>query len=462
MKKLLYVLVVYGAVMTVGCHDLTVEFENKVPTADTGRCHSVGSTSVALTGYCDGITLDGGVACFQVSDDPDFRRLTNVWVEITEEHISGAEDITAVVTNLIPNKQYYYKFGILHGYVRNHQVELLSEASVWGDVKTFKTDVQVPEIKTLSCENYRYDYDSSKSIDQVQYNLVLTLDVPLNYYIDEEYIDNLSIYMVAEDESFDEYITDLAVSDSRTEVSFVATVPKSAFAISVSQDYCSASTSAFVLGLIDKDMEVITASGYTAFNYTRQPKITLVSVEQSEAEVGDFSEGTHNWDRRTMYKPVMKSDGALFYDSFCSYATGSWVSEGLGSSWNRWWDGEVYWPNGIKLTYYSSSSSHTSYISYVSTVADYYIVSDNSICFYFDGNGNVSIYISDYVPEITKVSAKSAVTGGMYDCKPTDIDEMGFSSVVGLEKNVVYDASHQTMTFESRDEIDSINLKPIK
>ena len=407
MKRFAYLYILIA--LLAGCQDFVMDFPRTAPYASTGDVVQLDGTSVTLSGSFKDMESDAAVLCFYVSENEDFYDSYEYMLDIrVYETFNDAGNITAVFDDLMPNRKYYYKFGIIHGKLENDRLERVSESESWGEVKTFETEKVVPKIKNILYNDYSYSYKED-SYSQVKYDLTVELDSPISGYVDQDCTE-YGFYAVAADGSFKNYISNLTLLDSGRSLRFSIIMDKEDYTISRSPEYCYAITSKCSVGLYMMDgnggMNKFAEMDYPGFEYTLQPRIEIVDLKQGDIVTGDFGDEDHNWDRKASYEYSIKVEGALFFDTICEYYYGNWTTPGRDDNETYYYDGER--PFSYSIRFYSTTSGHTDYIFYLADIDDFEVLSYNSIKMYFNGYGGCEITTSYYVPTPSYSQTKSS------------------------------------------------------
>ena len=406
-----------------GCQELEVTFTDKTPEIRTGYVSAITGTSAELSASFSKIDIyDAGVICCYISVDKDFNQISHQYmIDVHEYPYLDSGEITVSFTDLLPNQIYYYKFGILHGEFYNGSIHYVSSSEVWGETESFKTDPILPRIMNIVYNDYYYTYIKDVK-SEVVYDLTIELDSPISGYVDSD-CSEYGVYIAANDASFERYISDITLLDSGKSLRFKLTFDKKDYRISYINNLWYAGTSKCRLSLYAKknyNRYFFAEITDYVFEYTHQPSLSIVDLQQGKTETGNFGDGEHNWDRSAKYGYKLRLKGTLFYNSLRNYYYGNWVSPGKGDLYTYYYDGELSC-SGHGVRYSSTSSSGTDYIFYVAEVNDTDIISDNSIRMYYDGKGNVSITTSSYLPSI-------------YNTKATTIPDLEFKDKVGVQK----------------------------
>lgn len=412
MKKILYI--VFAALLLAGCDEFIMDIPHTAPYARTGDVLELDGLSVTLSGSFGNMETEYGVLCFYVSEYEDFSTRFEYMVDIRDYEALDSGKITAVFDDLMPNRTYYYKFGVVHGKLENEYIDYISRAEVWGDVKTFETEKMIPRISRIICYDYAYSYREDEYA-RVTYDLAVELDSPISGYVDADCSD-YGFYAVAYDDSFQHYVSDIIVDDSGKVLEFSISFDRDDYTMSRSPEYCYAITSDCEVGLymIGKNgsRQMFSEMSYDGFEYTLQPRIGFVDLKQGKIETGDFGDEDHNWDRSAHYEYSLEMEGALFFDTVYEYNYGSWT-ENISDDYYDWKDGEEYKGSWV-ISYNSNKAAHINYIFVVAEISDYKVSSYNSIEFYFDGYGGCEITTSYYVPT-PSYSKTKASDFGEYD-----------------------------------------------
>lgn len=403
MKRICIVLFIMTLV-SAGCQTTVIEFTDKTPDVSTGEASDIGTTSVVLSGSFiprSSIDIYEAVYCFCVSDNMNYQE----FYYFDSYEYADVVTKTIEINDLLPNTTYYYKFGAVHGRLNdNGFIDRFSPSEVWGEEKSFATGKVLPKIKNIVYNDYSYEYING-SQSNVRYYLTVELDSPITGYVDSE-CEEYGFYIIADDKSFEKYVTPVSVKDSGKSLHVYINFNKEDYTISRSPEYFHAITSACKVGLYMKNngIEKFSEMPYSGFEYTLQPNITITDLKQKSIESGKFGENDR-WDRSCDYEYSLEIAGALFFDSICPYYYGNWVTTGKRDQFVSFKDGKSSRTGGV--WYSSESSLSTDYVFFVAEVADFDIVSSNSISLYYDGAGNVKIRTSSYVPSISYASTKS-------------------------------------------------------
>ena len=111
MKKILYI--VFAALLLAGCDEFIMDIPHTAPYARTGDVLELDGLSVTLSGSFGNMETEYGVLCFYVSEYEDFSTRFEYMIDIRDYEALDSGKITAVFDDLMPNRTYYYKFGII-------------------------------------------------------------------------------------------------------------------------------------------------------------------------------------------------------------------------------------------------------------------------------------------------------------------------------------------------------------
>ena len=389
MKKILYI--VFTALLLAGCDEFIMDIPHTAPYARTGDVLELDGLSVTLSGSFGNMETEYGVLCFYVSEYEDFSTCFEYMIDIRDYEALDSGKITAVFDDLMPNRTYYYKFGVVHGTLENGVIYYISRAEVWGDVKTFVSeDILLKDIKIQDYAYYHTLYASGELETYVRYYVELCFSPSMLEEIQNDY-QEYGFYAIADDGSFEEYTSKWGFMNSES-ISYLLDIDKEAFKISRASGFYHAETSGCKIGfyVIDKNSELIrlTEQHYSGFEYSLQPKIEVLGVNQGEKivdEDGIYPIG---------YVPYSYSyiiEGALFFDTFTAY-----VRDDIFV--NRTYNDQE---EGFKTlaSVYPYTEAKVEYLYWTAVVDGVTIIPDQCIKFDYNGYGNVEISISSYVPE---------------------------------------------------------------
>lgn len=190
-------------------------------------------------------------------------------------------------------------------------------------------------------------------------------------------------------------------------ISLYAGVATVSFSLPVSNlkidynSYSATSYEPFSIYAADRDGTALSNKIELYFHYNKTPRITFLTLDQLDTE--DYNGSDGDWDKTTRYSFTYSVEGALFISDVYGYLIGNWTTTGKQDSFevsiqDAQYDGGLWW-----ISYYSDLSARKDYLQIRGASGSREIISDNSIQFYYDGSGGVTLTLvdSDSVTEST-------------------------------------------------------------
>lgn len=369
-----------------------VEKEYNVPYVSTLEATDITDSEATIRGSYSGLTgFDYGSLniYFVISTDKSvldsydrFNEYGDEIIEVSgwEKRATPSASYESDLSGLAPSTTYYYFFALYDAY---------SEAR--GQIHSFTTDEVKPEILDVTLYNDYYYSNGS-----VYYDVEVGTNVDLSSYKGNY---GIWVYVRGKSGSSEEFYP---CNNSGKVLTAQVKIPKDAFDIDNSSDYCTAEVTYCKIGIY-KGTQVLCSAKVDGITYEKQPSIEIVSVEQGNILAND----DETLDKVTYYGYTIQVNGLLFIDEVYTYLIGTWETEGKHKI--RYVDTEGLWEdNGWSFKFSSTSTgSRSNYKQIRAMVGNREIKSENYVRFYLDGpECYISLY-TGYVSETSSVKSKT-------------------------------------------------------
>lgn len=368
-----------------------VEKEYNVPYVSTLEATDITDSEATIRGSYSGLKgFDYGSLniYFVISTDKSvldsydrFNEYGDEIIEVSEweKRATPSASYESDLSGLAPSTTYYYFFALYDAY---------SEAR--GQIHSFTTDEVDPEILDVTLyDDYYYSNGS------VYYDVEVDTNVDLSSYKGNY---GIWVYVRGKSGSSEEFYP---CNNSGKVLTAQVKIPKDAFDIDNSSDYCTAEVTYCKIGIY-KGTQVLCSAKVDGITYEKRPSIEIVSVEQGATQVIDED----GWDTQVYYSYKFKLAGVMFMDEIYKYHIGNWTTPGRSGEYDIDEDGVTgTYSSGIK--YSSQTSAHTDYSQVRAMVGSREIVSYGSIAFYLSGS-YCSIYLyTGHVSETSSVKSNA-------------------------------------------------------
>lgn len=368
-----------------------VEKEYNVPYVSTLEATDITDSEATIRGSYSGLTgFDYGSLniYFVISTDKSvldsydrFNEYGDEIIEVSgwEKRATPSASYESDLSGLVPSTTYYYFFALYDAY---------SEAR--GQIHSFTTDEVKPEILDVTLYNDYYYSNGS-----VYYDVEVGTNVDLSSY-NRDY--GIWVSVMTDSGQSEQFYP---CYDSGNVLTAQVKIPKDAFDIDNSSDYCTAKVTYCKIGIY-KGTQVLCRAKVDGITYEKQPSIEIVSVEQGNTVAND----DETLDKVTYYDYSIQVNGLLFIDEIYEYYIGNWTTPGRSGEYDIDEDGVTgTYSSGIK--YNSQTSAHTDYYQVRAMVGSREIVSYGSIAYYLSGS-YCSIYLyTGYVSETSSVKSNA-------------------------------------------------------
>lgn len=369
-----------------------VEKEYNVPYVSTLEATDITDSEATIRGSYSGLTgFDYGSLniYFVISTDKSvldsydrFNEYGDEIIEVSgwEKRATPSASYESDLSGLAPSTTYYYFFALYDAY---------SEAR--GQIHSFTTDEVKPEILDVTLYNDYYYSNGS-----VYYDVEVGTNVDLSSYKGNY---GIWVYVRGKSGSSEEFYP---CNNSGKVLTAQVKIPKDAFDIDNSSNYCTAEVTYCKIGIY-KGTQVLCSAKVDGITYKKQPSIEIVSVEQGNILAND----DETLDKVTYYGYTIQVNGLLFIDEVYTYLIGTWETEGKHKI--RYVDTEGLWEdNGWSFKFSSTSTgSRSNYKQIRAMVGNREIKSENYVRFYLDGpECYISLY-TGYVSETSSVKSKT-------------------------------------------------------